>query len=449
MSSEVGYYVKALNNRSKIKVCKKRRWPQFILFFIIMWTLVERFLIQHGAPNSVIYLIDLLNMIMIIAVIPMNFWKKCGPMVLAYGGLIFCGILIALLNYGTWGGSIIFTIIEVRNVVRFPLFFLACITFLEKGNIETIFGILTKLFYINFVIILYQYVTYHPIGIWTRGDYLNGFFGTSVGGNTYVNVLMLCVVAYWLCKWRGKECAMWKFLLPFGMSVTIAALIELKAYFVEVIILYGWYFFSQRKTIKEFAKNIVIIIVILTIAYFALQFMYQEYPWFRETMSFSGMFKLATDTSGYAGSNDLNRLTAIFTISDHMFKGSIAEILAGIGLGNGAIYSIGGMYTRFCQMYGATHYSWFSSAYIFVQCGVIGLSLYVFSFVYLFIKKKNIQYKFLSQVMILLALFLMLYNETLKTDAGYLVYFAIASGFVLNGRQCGTSKFIQRSKVAT
>lgn len=442
MNSKENYFIKLDNSRFKIKVCKGK-WPQFILFFIIIWILAERFLMQLGISSSIIYLIDFLNVIMFAAMIRKNKWKKFGPMILAYGGLVFFGVLNALLEYKTWGGSFLFTIIEVRNVIRFPIFFLICVTFLQQSNIETIFNILTKFFYVNFVMILYQYITYHPAGIWTRGDYLNGFFGTSIGGNTYVNALMLCVVSYWFCKWCKRECVIWKFLLPLGISVVIAALIELKAYLVEAVILYIWYFFSQRKTVKELAKNIMIIIVIFVVAYFALQFMYQEYPWFRGTMSLNGIFKLTTDTSGYTGKNDLNRLTAIFTISDYMFKGRITDILVGIGLGNGAVYSLGGTFTKFCQMYESTHYSWFSSAYIFVQCGGIGLFLYIYSFIYLFIKKKNIYYKFLSQTMTLLALVLIIYNETLKTDAGYFVYFAIASGFISDENSVNISSSIE------
>lgn len=429
MSDKSTYFLKFDVNNLKINV-QKKNWPQFVIFFIIIWTMAERFFIELGMPNSIIYLIDILNIFLFVATIRRQRWKKFYSFVLAYIGLLFFGVFVALVNYGIWGGTILFTVIEIRNVIRFPIFFLACITFLKEVDIEKIFRVLTIFFYVNFVMIIYQYITYHPPGIWTRGDYLNGLFGTSVGGNTFVNALMICIVVYWMCKWCAGECSVWKFVLPLGLSITVAALIELKAYFVQVVILYIWYLVSQKKTWKDLAKNILIIIVAFIVGSFALQLMYQEYPWFKETMSLKGIIELVSDTTGYTGNNDLNRLTAIYTISKEFFKGNILYILFGIGLGNGAVYSIGEIYTKFCQMYESSHYSWFSSAYIFVQCGLLGLVMYMLSFIVLFLKKMNEKYGLLTRTMILISFILMIYNETLKTDAGYLVYLAMASGFI-------------------
>lgn len=268
MNNEATYFLKFDTGKFKIKIYKKN-WPQFALSFIIIWTLAERFLVQIGLPNSIIYLIDLINVFLFMVTVKKKRWNKFYPIIVAYIGLLSCGVLCAIINYGIWGGSLLFTLIEIRNVVRFPVFFLASVTFLKESDIEKVFRFLTVFFYANFVMIIYQYITYHPVGIWTRGDYLNGFFGTSVGGNTFVNVLMLCVVVYWLCKWRNRECPMWKFLLPFGMSITIAALIELKVYFVEIVILYIWYLVSQKKSFKELAQNFIIIIAALIVAYYA------------------------------------------------------------------------------------------------------------------------------------------------------------------------------------
>lgn len=430
VNTKASYFLKLDVAKSTLRI-RKKNWPQFAIFFIIVWNLAERFLMSLGAPSAIIYLIDVINLVLLIATIgKRSKWRRFSILILLYAILIASGSVFALLNYSTWGGNAIFTLIEIRNMVRFPIFFIACVTFIDSTNIEKIFNVLTMFFYVNFVMIIYQYITFHPAGIWTRGDYLNGFFGTSVGGNTFVNATMLCVVVYWLCRWTNRECKMWQFLLPLGISVTVAALIELKSYFVEVVILYFWYLVSQKKTAKEILKNIFIIISIIAVAYIALQFMFEEYPWFRETMSLSGMFKLATDSSGYTGKNDLNRLTAVFQIATDIFKGDFSKIVYGIGLGNGAVYSVGGVYTKFCQLYESTHYSWFSTAYVFVQCGLIGLIIYIGSFIYLFFKKKNKKYTLLSQTMVLLAFVLMMYNETLKTDAGYFVYFVIACGFI-------------------
>lgn len=429
MKSESGFIYCDLR-KLKVEIHKKN-WQQLMIVFIIICSLVERILIGIGMPTFIIYIIDLLDCILLLELIRKRGWKKFSIFILLYTILIILGSLIALPNYLLWGGTPLFTIIELRNIIRFPVFFISCTFFLKESNIEYIYKILTYVFYINFFVILYQYFTFYPQGVWTRGDYLNGIFWTSIGGNTFVNVLNLSVVVYWLCKWNKKQCPLWKFLLPLCLSLTIAALIELKVFFVEVVILYAWYFLNGRKTVKTLIKNVFIILIITAVAILVMQVMFKEYPWFRKTMSLKGILKLVTDSSGYTGSNDLNRLTAVFTIAHDFFKRDLADILLGIGFGNGAAYSLGGNFTNFYMLYGQSHYSWFLSAYIFVQCGAIGLCLYVSSFIYLLIKNKNKRYALLSQIMLILSIILTLYNETLKTDAGYLIYFAIASGFVM------------------
>ena len=72
---------------------------------------------------------------------------------------------------------------------------------------------------------------------------------------------------------------------------------------------------------------------------------------------------------------------------------------------------------------------------MFAQSGVVGLVLYLYSFLYLLRKKKQeTVFKLNSQIMCIMTLFLIFYGEALKTDAGYLVYFAIASGFVKSSK---------------
>ena len=87
----------------------------------------------------------------------------------------------------------------------------------------------------------------------------------------------------------------------------------------------------------------------------------------------------------------------------------------------------------FSQMYADNHYAWFSNTYVFVQCGLLGVGIYIFTFLYLFFKKKyKKEYGLLVEIMALLAIFLFFYGEALKTDAGYFVYFALACGFIVS-----------------
>ena len=434
MNNKSTYFVKYDFNNQKLCI-KTGSWKKFFVMFILIFILFERTFIECGISTSVIYVIDFINICLLVSIVGKKVWKQYFPLLVSYFIIVFLGMGIAIFNYAQWEGNLLFSIIEIRSMVRFPIFFLACVICLDEITIKKIFRILTVFFYVNSVYILYQYVTYHPPGVWMRGDLLNGFFGTTTGGNTYVNVLMICVVSYWLCQWSQKKCSLYKFVVPLMISVAIAALIELKMYFIEVAIIYIWYIVTQKKSIKVILQNVVVIVITIMVGSFALQYMYEEYPWFRDTMSLAGLFTMAT-SGGYSNEMDLNRLTGIFTVASDIFKYNPFDVLFGIGLGNGSVLSIGNSMTSFAKMYAGIHYSWFSAVYLFVQTGAIGLISYIFTFVYFFIKKKkNASFSSMSQVLSILAILLLFYGEALKTDAGYFVYFAIACGFVYESKE--------------
>lgn len=403
-----------------------------MIMLILFWGMFERFfVIQLGAPGSIIYIIDAINIYLCMQLVYNMQINRFWVLLVAYAILIGSSVVVALANYTFWGGNFIYTAIEIRNIVRFLIFFLACVKFLDKKNILMIFRVLVLFFYVNSAYIIYQFFTFHPEGTWMRGDLLNGFFGTETGGNTFVNALMLVVIVYLLCMWAEGQMKFMGLLIPLIISIAVAGMIELKAYFVEVVILYIWYLIRKKKSYKEILLNVVLIATLVIVAYVALQYMYMEYPWFRETMSLKGMISSLTDSGGYTGEDDLNRLTGIFTISDKIFKGELAEILFGVGLGNAVTYSLGGAETHFSQLYAKNHYAWFSNTYVFVQCGALGVIINLFTFIYILIKKKaNAQLRLVTEMMALMAVVLFFYGEALKTDAGYFVYFALACGFV-------------------
>lgn len=409
--------------------------PANIIYIEIIFALSERFLVQVcHFPNVIIYTLDILNIVLLIYSWKRKEWRRYPGLIAIYIGMILTQIAVAVLHYNEWGGNIAITAIEVRNIIRFLIFFISCIVYLDVENYRKIYKILMVFFFINTVVILYQYVTFHPPGVWMRGDMLNGLFGTQTGGNTFVNVILIVVVTYMLTQWSKGQLSSKIFFLAVGLSLLIAGLIELKAFFVEFVALYGWYLIKKKKSKKEVLFNIVIIGLFVCVSGLALQIMFREYPWFRETMSISGMIK-SLGGDGYTGNGDLNRFTGVFTIASRFFEGDIAKILLGIGAGNCSASSILGSTAKFYTQYMDSHYNWFSATYLFVQGGAIGLLLYLFTFVYLFFKKKqNKQFALNSQIICVLAVFLVFYGEALRTDAGYFIYFAIASGFVSSNK---------------
>lgn len=416
----------------KFKKIIKNTTPTTIIKINLIFALIERFLVQViGMPSAIIYVIDLLNLWLIVWL-----WKdreKCKQyfgLLKIYLGIILVLVITGCVYYGEWGGNVASTAIEIRNIVRFPIFFLACVIFLNNKEVKKIYKVLVIFFAINAVAILYQYFTFHPPGVWMRGDMLNGLFGTETGGNTFVNVILLVVITYMLVCWSKRKVSTLVFFGSVCISLLISALIELKAFFIEVIVIYGWYLIRKKKSRKEKYLNIFLIAAAIIVSAVGLQIMYREYPWFRETMSLSGMIGQLTG-SGYTGNGDLNRFTGIFTIASEIFDGNPLKILFGIGAGNCSQSAVLGSSTLFYNQYFETHYNWFSATYLFIEGGAVVLLLYLTTFVYLFFKKKeNKQYDLNSQIMCMLAVFLVFYGEALRTDAGYFVYFALAAEFI-------------------
>lgn len=428
----------------KIKIRKIS--PAGLVELQIIFVLIERFLVQTmGMPGAIIYVMDVLNIWLFMYLIKGKKSTRYAGFIIAYFGIVVVSLIVGLINYREWGGNIVSSVIEIRNIIRFPIFFLSCVEFLDEEQIKKIYKLLTAFFSINTIVILYQYFTFHPPGVWMRGDMLNGLFGTETGGNTFVNVTLIVVVTYLLSCWTNKEKSVISFGIAAGTSLLVAALIELKAFFVEIIIIYGFYLIKKRKTKKEIAINVFLVIAAIAISVVGLQIMYKEYPWFKGSMSLSGLVKQLSG-NGYTGDGDLNRFTGVFTVASKIFEGDIGQILFGIGAGNASQTMILGGRTVFFDFYERTHYNWFSATYMFVQGGIFCLLVYLFTFVYLFFKTKRCkQFELTAQIMCVLAVFLVFYGEALRTDAGYFVYFALASGFV-SAEKGGNLEYGRRSR---
>ena len=244
------------------------RWSvsEKIIVFELFFILFERFFVQLGAPNAVIYILDLANVYLLLNLAVQKKCKGFSLLVLLYTLLIGSSTVLAFANYFEYGNNLVFTILEIRNIVRFLIFFLATIQYLKAEHLDFIFKMLELHFIVNSLFIIYMYFTYFPpTASWMRGDLLNGFFGNMRGGNTFVNVEMLVVVLYIFVKWTKKEEKLVHVLFALSLSIIVAGLIELKAYFIEIALVYIWYLLFVKKRAKEFKLNILIILFAIVV----------------------------------------------------------------------------------------------------------------------------------------------------------------------------------------
>ena len=210
-----------------------------------------------------------------------------------------------------------------------------------------------------------------------------------------------------------------------------ATLIELKIYYVEVVFCFFMLFFMEGRFLKIERKKLLTFLMGITIGVIAIPIMisllYKLYPSMEGSMSISNIISIASSQEGYTSSGDLNRLNAVRQIYTKIFNKDIFDGLIGIGIGNA--YT-GGQMSLFAKMYEATHYSYFQSAYVFSETGILGLFLYVITFLIIFAHKKKSRYSTMTRIMAIMAIILIVYDEVLRTEGAYIIYFILSLAFV-------------------
>lgn len=411
---------------------KIKRGPKGIIYLMLVLIITIRFFESFGVPHSFFFVLDFLNIYLLIRLIWENkIWKYLKLPLVKWQMIVFIiAIFVALFN----NIKILQIIWALRNLVRFLIFFSACSEYLNLNNVEEIFGILKKLFWINSIFIIFEYIV---LGL--TGDYLGGLFGTALGANTYMNIFLIVVFCYEICQWLERKEKLRNLILISALSLIECVLCEIKIFVLEmaVIILCVLIIdmFVERK-VQNLLKLFFIVIIASIGLVLAINAIGKMYPNFSDFFTAEGFMYATMRESGYSGVGDLNRLTAITMINKIIFPVADIKRMFGMGLGS-AEYSTGVKFltSKFYEMYNGLHYYWFSHAWMYLECGYFGLIGYIISFYsqalngIKSIRKENknrFSYLLISVIMCLITLILYLYNQSLRLEIAYLLYFGIA-----------------------
>ncbi len=419
-----------------IEIDKKRPYV-FIIEIMLFLLLFQGFFIDLGCTTNIKYLLDILNIFLFLFALNKNY--KCNDdkknvkfIVVLYGAMIGLGLCSTIFNIFNYRFNIINIVLDLRNYIRFPMFFISCKLLLKEKDYLKIYNNLIWYQLINTVAIIYQYFTVTVFDYWMRGDYLNGFFGTRRGGNLFVNVLMVIVLIFCLNQFLTKKMDGKKFGFIVGTCLLDATLIELKFFYIEFVLCFLLMYFFHGKfknlTCKKIKKGAIIIGAACVGLFVLIEILYKIYPWMQGSMSITQMISNAISSEGYTGNGDFNRLNAVSGVFRVCFKGNIFRGLFGIGIGNA--YSGGATLSAFAKKFSYTNYTWFQSSYVFSEVGLIGLLLYISTFILIFLKSKNSKYSDIAKTMVLISLSLIIYDEVLKTEAAYLVYLTLSFYFM-------------------
>lgn len=411
----------------KIRIRRKKLTEWLVLYIWIMPFLLPFFGELLHLPSAMKYTLDL-AWILLLFVMIINRMRLPNEQVstLAKIAILFFLVTVVglLLNYQ----SILYYLWGFRNNFRFFVFFLACIFNLSQPSAEKCLSLLDKMFWLNFVLVAFQFFVLHK-----NQDFIGGIFGTQAGCNGYLNIYLIIVVTKSILLFLNKKEKQSLCLLKCCVALIVAVLSELKIFFIELLLIIFLIMFMAKFSVRKIAVAMLCTVGIVIGA----QMVSVLFPDFSGWFSIKGILKITSSDSGYTNRNDINRLNAVAYAVDN-FLPLLKDKMFGLGLGNCDYASFAFLTTPFYRAYGWTNYVWFSSAFLILETGFAGLAAYISFFVVLYFgvgklektAQANMHYCQLAKVMAVLSILMVIYNATMRTEAAYMMYFVLSLPFI-------------------
>ncbi|MHC1721412.1 MAG: hypothetical protein AB9844_12200 [Clostridiaceae bacterium] len=409
--------------------------PVRLIYAQIIYICVIKFSMDvFNVPSFANYMTDFLTLLIVIVAIR-EFVKRDGKTdMLLPMSLVAAFFMVTVIGLLINGQSIPLYAWGFRNNFRFYGFFFGCAILLKKKDIDRIFKILL---FISAVNVLFCTVQYFVLGY--SGDYLGGIFGMEKGVNIYLNVFICMITTIALIQYLNKKVSIPILIFAVFTSLYIAAIGEIKVFFIEIIIITaGAVLFS-----KPGKKTILILLASAFGLYWGIELFYSIFPYWQGYFNLESM--LASGQK-YATSYDLGRFNAIERVTSTFLSGDMSKLLFGLGLGSAETSQLPIFTSQFYYQYGSTlHYTWLSQAFMLIENGWVGLICFMGFFVSIagvcfFIRSKiseYFDYCVIAQIFAILCCALAIYNSTLRTEAAYFAYFMLALPFALNRNERG------------
>lgn len=413
-----------------IKIPSKKKIMIYIQVIYVCFMLWIRDVV--GFPSAIVYLTD----VIMISIIFFQFQDIIK-------GLKNSSINVQLWIFGMiFGVMVLSSIINLvypsmfmwglRNNIRFFLFFFLCVALLSKRDIEKFINMLKKFFWLNVLMMTFQYFVQGY-----RDDYLGGFFGVSSGCNAYVCVMISLITVIILAEFNSSKILIGKVFMYCIACMYIATLSELKIYFLEFVLIVFVQLLYTILCTKPSAKTVGICIAMGIIIATGLLLIKKYNPAILNIFLDSDAREYYLSGNGYTNSGDLNRFSAIQKLYAKFFKGDELHTLLGFGVGNCDTSKFSFLQSEFFKKYEYLHYRWFTHAWVFLEQGSIGLILLVAFFLSILIfvvrtrKKRELLYNLIGISFIPTCLIGIIYNNALELETLYIISLACSIPFVV------------------
>ena len=403
----------------KKSISKILRFQVFYIFFLRFFVDILHF------PSIISYGLDLLNLLITAFLL----YSKVSKRKISKAELTGVAVSVVLL--------IVFVIFDgivnlvkpqlmlwaFRNTMRYYPFFFSIIVFWNEKMLDSMLHFLLKLQYPNFLIILFQFfvLKYHQ-------DNIGGIFGCATGCNGALNVYLCIVTALSVERFIHKKINLMSILCSMVFFLVAAVLAELKVVFFELPLIIILAVLLNRPSFR----TIVTLIAVVLMIPIGISMIVVVFP--QWGASFANINTFLEMGAGTGGGYNISRLGAFSDINRLLFQNDILKKILGLGFGNCEYSSIALFSSSFYDRYGWLHYRWFSHQMWFLECGYLGILLYALFFVQLFIWITGQKKKYgdsdglgsFGQIMIILSAVNFIYNFTLRSEEGYMLYFALA-----------------------
>jgi len=410
---------------------RRRSLPQVLASVIFLMPFLLAVLIDFlGLPSAIKYSIDVAWIGLLILTIVkrrIQFDRKLLPLVLVVIGFFAYTLLIYCFRfqspaYYLWG---------FRNNFRFYIAFFAFLTYFDEEEVNSLFRLIDVLFWVNAAVSAVQYFI-----LGYQQDYLGGLFGVETGCNAYTIIFYSVVLIKSILGMMNGTETMSACLIRCMVALGFSALAELKVFFLLFVMI-----LVVTAVLTKFSWKKCLLFIAAGAFVSCGSLILSELFGSSSNLSLERILELIFAPS-YSSTSDLGRLTAIPIISETILTDPISRLF-GLGLGNCDTASFAICNTPFYQNHSQLHYTWFSSAFLFLETGFLGLIMYLSFFVIVFISavrqmrkgSGNLLHCQMAVVISAVCIALTFYNSSLRMEVGYIAYFALSLPFVGRKKQ--------------
>lgn len=414
-----------------MKINVKKMVKNMIIFLMIYMMVINCICENLKISDSVRYLSDIIVFFLFVylicnmkKIINNKNTKKVFLVFLLFLCMSFVGYILNFYSPTLyfWG---------IRNLCRFFIVFFTTIIAFEKNDLKKIYNIYNIIFFLNILLVCYQYFY---LGYWA--DRIGGTFRLiDKGGNAGLLFLLIIENIYAFSEFLNKKITFFRLILIIISSMLISAIAELKAFFVLFILIIFLSLILNRMSFKTILISIMSIlglyIGILALAYIA--------PESAAILNMDGiMHYVAGNDHGYSSRDDISRGRAFSQINEKFFDGHLMNKLFGYGLGNCDVSSVRIFCSEFYREHKYLNYIWFMHAMLYIETGYIGYVIYILFFIVCICKywefrkndKENIFVYNSGIIVAIICIIMTWYNASLRNDTSFFIYISLALPFI-------------------